>query len=136
MARGALLLVVALLVGVFVTAALLNPYDANNEPRRWETHTQLGLPECSFKTMTGQPCPSCGMTTSFSLLMHGDAVNSVRVNFAGTLLAVFLLLSIPWALVAVVRRRLLFIASLEYALTWVVAFFLALLLVRWAFVLL
>ena len=31
------------------------------------THTQLGLGQCSFLAATGQPCPMCGMTTSFAM---------------------------------------------------------------------
>jgi Protein of unknown function (DUF2752) len=133
--RLALLVVVAGLVGVFAVAAWVNPYDDEGKPYRWETHRQLGLPECTFKTLTGKPCPSCGMTTSFALLLRGDVVNSARANAVGTLLAVFLLLMIPWGLTSIVRGRLVFITSLERAITWAVAFFLTLLLLRWAIVL-
>ena len=31
------------------------------------THTQLHLPPCGFYLVFGKPCPSCGMTTSFSV---------------------------------------------------------------------
>src|SRR5437879_4974629 len=96
--RGILLLATAGLVTVFVIAAKLNPYDANGQARRMETHRQLHLPPCTFYQMTGLPCPSCGMTTSFSLLMHGDVPNSLRANAVGTLLAVFCLALIPWNL--------------------------------------
>jgi hypothetical protein len=85
--------------------------------------------------MTGKPCPSCGMTTSFALLIRGDFVNAFRANEVGVLLAVFLIDEIPWSVVCVIRGRLFFIRSLERALTWSVAVFLTLLLVRWVIVL-
>ncbi len=51
------------------------------------THTQLGLPECSFKTMTGWPCVTCGMTTSFSYAAHGRLDRAAVAQPAGALLA-------------------------------------------------
>ena len=55
---------------VFGIALWLNPYDAEGQPRKMETHRQLGLPPCTFYLLTGVPCPSCGMTTSFALLVR------------------------------------------------------------------
>jgi hypothetical protein len=134
--RGLLLLIVAGLTAVFATAVYLNPYQADGTPRTMETHRQLGLPECTFKHVTGLPCPSCGMTTSFSLLMHGDPLNSLRANWVGTGLAVFCLLLIPWAVASVWLRRPLFIWSLEKALTISVVTFLVVMLLRWGIILL
>jgi hypothetical protein len=34
------------------------------------THRQLGLGGCTILTMTGVPCPMCGMTTTFTHLAH------------------------------------------------------------------
>ncbi|MDP2315456.1 MAG: DUF2752 domain-containing protein [Pseudomonadota bacterium] len=34
------------------------------------THMQLGLGGCAMLTMTGWPCPMCGMTTTFALMAH------------------------------------------------------------------
>ena len=78
----------------------------------------MNLPDCTFKTMTGLPCPSCGMTTSFSLLMHGDPINSLRANWVGTGLALFCLALIPWALASVWLKRPLFVVSLERAMAF------------------
>jgi len=132
--RGALVGLALGLVAVFGIALWLNPYD-NGQPRRLETHLQLGLPPCNFRLITGVPCPSCGMTTSFSLLMHGDWMNSLRANAVGTLLALFWMALVPWSLVSALRSRWLFIASIERALTWTVVIFLVLLLVRWVVIL-
>ncbi len=132
--RGALLGVALGLAAVFVTACRLNPYDEEGKPRRMETHRQLNLPPCSFKVATGIPCPSCGMTTSFALLVRGDLVNSLLANAVGTLLAVFCLAVIPWSVASAVLRRPLWLRSLERAFTVVILTFLGLMLLRWVIV--
>jgi len=133
--RGTLVGLLLGLVGVFALAAWIEPYDRQGRPRQRETHRQLGLPPCTFLEITGLPCPSCGMTTSFALLVRGDLGNSLRANAVGTALAVFCAALIPWSLACLVGRRTYFITSLERTLTGVVGVFLVLLLLRWAVVL-
>jgi hypothetical protein len=133
--RGTLLGLALGIVAVFGTAAWLNPYEADGRPRRMETHLQIGLPPCSFRLMTGVPCPSCGVTTSFALLVRGDIANSLRANAVGTALALFCAALVPWALACAVCRRYFLIRSLERALTAVVVVFVVLLVLRWLFVL-
>lgn len=36
------------------------------------THTQLGLAPCPAVLMWGRLCPGCGLTTSFTALVHGN----------------------------------------------------------------
>lgn len=124
------------LVAVFVTAAWIDPYDADGQPLRHGSHTRLGMPPCEFYVAFGKPCPACGMTTSFALLMHGDVVNSLRANFVGTLLALFCLALVPWSLYISCRGRYLWVRSIERASLWAAGVVLALLLVRWGIVLL
>jgi len=50
---------------VFTLSALLIP-----SPDGHGTHTQLGLGPCTFLTLTGQPCPMCGATTTFAQMAH------------------------------------------------------------------
>jgi len=53
-----------------------------------------GLP-CPLRTVTGVPCPLCGMTRSVTAAVHGDLARSVFLNPAGivvVVLAVALLL--------------------------------------------
>lgn len=131
------LLLVAILVGltaVFSVAWWLNPYARDGTAYRMATHQQLGLPPCTFAEVTGVPCPACGMTTSFALLVRGDVTNSLRANWVGTLLAATCVLIVPWALLCLVRGRPLFIRSLEKALIALIIALLVLMLVRWAFV--
>jgi hypothetical protein len=75
------------------------------------------------------------MTTSFALLVRGDVVNSLRANAVGTLLALFWLALIPWSLIGALRGRLVYVRSLERALTRALIVFMTLLLLRWAVVL-
>lgn len=61
--------------GVVVAAAcwalLLLGTSLRPRPSGLGTHEQLGLPGCSFLARTGFPCPSCGLTTSFSAAAQG-----------------------------------------------------------------
>jgi hypothetical protein len=123
------------LAGVFAVAAWIRPYGTDGRPLQMETHTQLGLPPCTFYRLTGLPCPSCGMTTSFALLVHGDLWNSLCANAVGTMLAAFCLALIPWCIASAIGGRLLWVTALDRTLTWLVLAFVVLMLVRWAIVL-
>jgi len=79
--------VVAVACAAFTIAAVLDPYDDAGRPRSRGTHRQLGLPACTLDALTGAGCPSCGMTTTFSLLMHGDPLAAWRTNWAGCVVA-------------------------------------------------
>lgn len=135
--RVLLALMAVAFTAVFVTAACLRPYDpATGEPLTMATHTQLGLAPCNMKELTGKPCPACGMTTSFALLMHGDIGASLRANWVGTLIALFWLVLIPWGTVTVVRGRMWGIRNGELFLAVAVGSLVALMVGRWAVIML
>jgi len=73
---------------VFLLGAALYPYAEDGAPLTHGPHRQLGLPPCHFQSLLGLPCPSCGMTTSVSLCMHGDFAAAMRVNWAGVVVTV------------------------------------------------
>jgi hypothetical protein len=133
--RGALVFIALFLISGFSLAIYLNPYKGDGSARRMETHRQLGLPECSFKEKTGMPCPSCGMTSSFSLFVRGDLWNSMKANWVGTLLATFCLLLIPWCFASTYLGRPVFIRSIELPVSISIITLLSLLLIRWGIVL-
>ncbi|MCE9563406.1 MAG: DUF2752 domain-containing protein [Planctomycetes bacterium] len=132
-ARFGLLAVAAVLACVFGAAFYINPYGPDGSPRTMATHTQLGMPPCNFVMMMGKPCPACGMTTSFSLLVRGDVAASMRANWTGTIIAVLWALAMVWALASGIKNRPLFIPQGrgELILTVVVGVVLTLMLIRW-----
>jgi hypothetical protein len=44
---------------------------------------------CTFRALTGLPCPSCGMTRSFDWLARGRLLDALAVNPIGFALAAF-----------------------------------------------
>ena len=71
----------------FAVASVITPYEESGEPLTHGSHTQVGLPPCAFYAATQYPCPGCGLTTSFALLVHGDLRNSLSANEAGAVVA-------------------------------------------------
>jgi len=69
-------------LSVLIIAAWLNP-----NTKGISTHRQLGLQPCQFELRTGLPCPTCGMTTSFSHFVRGQVVASFYVQPMGAVLA-------------------------------------------------
>ena len=134
--RGFLVAMAAAMALVFYLATRVQPYADDGTPLRQASHKSLGLPACRFQEMTGLPCPSCGMTTSFALLVRGDVINSLRANWVGTGLAVFCLLFIPWSLLSVFRGRFLWVRNVEAVLAFLVGAFTVLMIGRWGIVLL
>lgn len=70
-------------LAVLGLAAWLRPDAAGHG-----THTQLGLPPCTWATALGEPCPTCGMTTSFAFAAHGDLGRSFIAQPFGAVLAI------------------------------------------------
>ncbi|AMV24348.1 hypothetical protein VT84_08125 [Gemmata sp. SH-PL17] len=133
--RAALLSLAAALTAVFAAAAYIHPYDEDGAPRTMSTHTQLGMPPCNFAVLTGKPCPSCGMTTSFALLVHGDVSASLRANWVGTTICVIWALTLVWALASGLRGQPLFVPKRrgagELIFTCVTGAVVFLMLARW-----
>jgi hypothetical protein len=67
---------------ILIVAARLTPNHLG-----YGSHWQLRMPECQFMQRTGIPCPSCGMTTSFTWFVRGNLAASLYVQPMGTVLA-------------------------------------------------
>ena len=138
-ARFVRILLVLMAVGftaVLVTAAFIRPYEADGTPKTMSTHTQLGMQPCNMVVLTGKPCPACGMTTSFALLVHGDVANSARANWVGTLFCASLFVLAPWAAVSAWRGRLWGVRNGEMFATILLCTLLVLMMGRWAVIML
>jgi hypothetical protein len=98
--RGLLIATGCVLLGLLVTAARLEP-----DPRGLGTHQRLGLPPCTFYSLTGLRCPSCGMTTSWAYLTRGRLLAAVQANLGGALAGLVAAVVGPWMLCSGVRGR-------------------------------
>jgi len=98
--RMVLILGGGILLALLVTAASLRP-----DPRGFGTHQGLGLPPCTVQQLFGIRCPSCGMTTSWALMLRGHVVGSFQANVGGALLCLASLAAVPWAIGSGLRGR-------------------------------
>jgi hypothetical protein len=74
-------------------------------PEGHGTHTQLGLPPCSFMELTALPCPGCGVTTAAVLALRGELARAVATQPFGAALALGIALFPLWVLVQTLRGR-------------------------------
>jgi len=71
--------------------------------RGYGTHTQLGLPPCGFLTLTGSPCPGCGLTTAFAYGIRGHWSMAASANPLGLALFFVVCSCVPLGLTAALR---------------------------------
>ncbi len=64
-----------------------------------------GLAPCTFRIITGIPCPGCGFTRSFVRTANLDFAGAFLVSPLGTLLFLFLVLFVILGLLRLVLRR-------------------------------
>lgn len=69
-------------LGVLLIAAGLSV-----DPEGHGTHEQLGLPACGWAAMLDAPCPTCGMTTSFTAFADADPARAFFTQPLGAALA-------------------------------------------------
>ena len=123
LAGGAGLILAALLA----TAATLSP-----DERGFGTHEQLGLGPCTFADCCGVRCPSCGMTTAWSWLLHGRPEKALATHAVGTLLGAAAVLGAVWLGVAAIGGQWRWLAPSEAQALWSLAAVVMAGLVEWA----
>ena len=99
--RGTAFAVAATCGAVLGLAAFVEP-----DARGYGTHERLGLPPCGFLVGTGLPCPTCGMTSSFALMMHAHPLDAVVAQPAGAILCLATLATMFVAMRVVVSGRM------------------------------
>ncbi len=67
--------------GVTGIGAFLHPSSAGHG-----THEQLGLPPCPSVLLFDRPCPGCGLTTSWTALLHGNLPFALHAHPLGPLM--------------------------------------------------
>lgn len=109
------LLALAMLAGL-LAAAWVSPSGEGHG-----SHTQLGLAPCGWAVGFDVPCPTCGMTTSFSHAAHGNLLDSIRTQpagAAGSVLAAMLLWGGLWTALAGTRLSAIARLGLNARVVW------------------
>jgi hypothetical protein len=60
---------------------------------------------CPTRSVTGIPCPSCGMTRAFCAMARGDVSTAAGHHLLSPVLFVFVLVTVPLLVYEAVRRR-------------------------------
>jgi hypothetical protein len=88
----------AISVAVVTLALLIHPSDQQLSFFGWDIPVL-----CTFRRLTGWPCPGCGLTRSFVFMAHGHPIDALRMNLLGPPLFVALLAQIPLRLLRLGR---------------------------------
>ena len=115
------------MLGLLIVARVLEP-----DPSGVGTHQQLGFPPCGFLVAFGITCPSCGMTTSWSLATRGQLVSSFQSNAGGFLAAVLALPVAIWRLASCYRGRWVWYRPEPWTLGGLMAAIIVAAMVQWA----
>jgi hypothetical protein len=77
------------------------------------------VPPCPLRTVTGIPCPMCGMTRGVTSLVHGDFAHALLMNPASYLaVALAIVLLVQWRLKRVVVPVWVIVTLLAVMWTW------------------
>jgi hypothetical protein len=98
--RVALTAVAAVIMADCAAARLLFSAD---EDRVYFLGRALGS-ACGFRERFGLPCPTCGLTRSMVLTLHGEATRALKVAWGGPFLLLALAATAAGLLIAAVTR--------------------------------
>ncbi len=92
--------VLAIAVAVVVLAFALRPGSDAVSLLGWDVPVL-----CTFRRLTGLPCPGCGLTRSFVFLAHGQVADAFRTNLLGPFAFALTVAQIPWRTHKLWRRH-------------------------------
>ena len=108
------LVVAAPIVAIVAVAAWLQP-----DERGMRTHEQLHMRACNYVSTTGWPCPTCGLTTSFSALAHGQVGLAFQAHAFGPVLAAAMVAILALAMAELLTGRA-FLSRLRWRWWWLI----------------
>lgn len=114
--------------GVAVVAAL---WLVVPDPRGFGTHEQLGMRPCGWPARYGMPCPTCGVTTAASHLVHLRPWQALATQPFGAVLAGLLLWVLAVTVLDLARGRSFAARAYEVKASRWLVFGTALLLASW-----
>jgi len=60
---------------------------------------------CPFRSLTGVPCPVCGLTRSSAFMVRGDIAPSFKSHPLGPIFITGLILAVPWSIYSFFRKE-------------------------------
>lgn len=87
-------------LAITIVGFLLTPH-----PDGHGTHRQLGFPPCPSVLFFQRPCPGCGLTTSWTAMLHGDLASAFGAHPFGPILYLGFTVSAVFCFWAWIGRR-------------------------------
>lgn len=97
-----LIRLVNLIIILSVVSGVAFLYNLTPDPSGMGTHKQLLRLPCLFQVVLKVPCPSCGLTTSWTYLVQGNPVDSFKAHPLGPIffsIVVFIGISSIWGFI-------------------------------------
>jgi hypothetical protein len=92
-------------VAVMCAAALIAAGRLEPDPRGHGTHAQITRGPCLFRVVTGIPCATCGMTTSFAYMVRLQVLKAFAAQPFGAVMCIGAAAAVPLALFFAVTGR-------------------------------
>lgn len=125
--------VTSLVIAVGALSLLLVAARLEPSPYGFGTHTQLGLPACSWPSIFNIPCSACGMTTAFSHAARGDMLSAFLTQPFGAVLAMATALAVVVGAFAAITGTRVISFFTPLLSKWGAFVAIALLLAAWAY---